>query len=264
MRRPTGIDASGSGARPDGDDPEARAREFAAPLIAGRALATGENVLAHAEGTATILASIGAPAELRAAAFLVHAADELGQPDEVLTPLFGASLAKLVAHARKIGDLQRTAQGAQLAAADRARQTERVRKMLLAFSRDLRVVLLRLASRLQTLRFFAAAKLAVPARAGGRGDAGVRAARQPPGHLADQVGARGPGLPLPRARQVSARSRACSTSAGSIAKRGWRVCATSSPPIWRPMASRRRCRAGPSTSTASGRRWVARTSTSPA
>jgi hypothetical protein len=44
----------------------------------------------------------------------------------------------------------------------RAEQTERVRKMLLAFSRDLRVVLLRLASRLQTLRWFAAHKRACP------------------------------------------------------------------------------------------------------
>ena len=34
--------------------------------------------------------------------------------------------------------------------------------MLLAFSRDLRVVILRLASRLQTLRHFAASKLPVP------------------------------------------------------------------------------------------------------
>jgi GTP pyrophosphokinase len=37
-----------------------------------------------------------------------------------------------------------------------------VRKMLLAFSRDLRVVLLRLASRLQTLRWYAATKLPCP------------------------------------------------------------------------------------------------------
>ena len=37
-------------------------------------------------------------------------------------------------------------------------QTENVRKMLLAFSRDLRVVMLRLASRLQTLRYYAASK----------------------------------------------------------------------------------------------------------
>ena len=42
-------------------------------------------------------------------------------------------------------------------------QTENVRKMLLAFSRDLRVVMLRLASRMQTLRHFAASKLPVPA-----------------------------------------------------------------------------------------------------
>ncbi|MEY3639832.1 MAG: hypothetical protein RIR68_2965, partial [Pseudomonadota bacterium] len=54
---------------------------------------------------------------------------------------------------------------ARLAASDSSSvqvQTENVRKMLLAFSRDLRVVLLRLASRLQTLRFYAASKKAVP------------------------------------------------------------------------------------------------------
>ncbi|MEP7303471.1 MAG: HD domain-containing protein, partial [Caldimonas sp.] len=139
-------------------DPVARARDFAAPLLAGRRLATGEGVLAHAEGSAAVLAEIGAAPELRAAVFLVHAADQLGKPDEVLTPLFGESQATLVAHARKLGDLQRAAQGARVDAADKALQTERVRKMLLAFSRDLRVVLLRLASRLQTLRWFAASK----------------------------------------------------------------------------------------------------------
>jgi GTP pyrophosphokinase len=42
---------------------------------------------------------------------------------------------------------------------DPAVQTENVRKMLLAFSRDLRVVMLRLASRLQTLRYLAASRL---------------------------------------------------------------------------------------------------------
>jgi len=118
-------------------------------------------VLAHADGTAAILASIGASPAL-AAAYLVHAADELGEPDAVLTPLFGESQAALVAHARKLGALQRTAQGAQLDAAGRAQQVDRVRKMLLAFSEDLRVVLLRLASRLQTLRFYAATKRPCP------------------------------------------------------------------------------------------------------
>ena len=43
-----------------------------------------------------------------------------------------------------------------------AEQIERIRKMLLAFSRDLRVVLLRLASRLQTLRYYAESKQPCP------------------------------------------------------------------------------------------------------
>ncbi len=139
-------------------DQVARARAFTAPLVVGRELPTGEGVLGHADGVAAILAAIGAAPPLCAAAYLVHAADELGEPDAVLAPLFGASQTALVAHARKLGALQRAAQGAQLDAAARAGQVERVRKMLLAFSRDLRVVLLRLASRLQTLRFFAASK----------------------------------------------------------------------------------------------------------
>jgi GTP pyrophosphokinase len=140
----------------------AAARTFAAPLVGGRELSSGEAVLAHADGTAAILASIGASPDLCAAAYLIHAADQLGKPDEVLVPLFGASQAELVAHARKLGELQRTARDASVDAAERGRQIERVRKMLLAFSRDLRVVLLRLASRLQTLRFHAATKTPCP------------------------------------------------------------------------------------------------------
>jgi GTP pyrophosphokinase len=147
---------------PGAENEVARARAFAEPLVTGRELQTGEGVLAHAEGVAAILASIGAAPALCAAAYLVYAADQLGKPDEVLAPMFGASQAELVAHARKLGDIQRAAQGARLAAAERAQQIERVRKMLLAFSRDLRVVLLRLASRLQTLRFYAASKRACP------------------------------------------------------------------------------------------------------
>ncbi|MEO6363906.1 MAG: HD domain-containing protein, partial [Caldimonas sp.] len=148
------------GAAADGE--VARSRAFAAPLVAGRELPTGESVLAHADGTSSILAEIGASPALCGAAYLVYAAEQLGKPDEVLTPLFGPSQAALVAHARKLGELQRAAQEAKLDAADRGRQIERVRKMLLAFSRDLRVVLLRLASRLQTLRWHAASKQPCP------------------------------------------------------------------------------------------------------
>lgn len=144
-----------------------RARAFAEPLLAAEQLDTGENALAHADGVAAILQGIGSAPELQAAAYLVYAGDFLNKPEEVVSKAFGDSYASLVSHTRKLVQLQRAARGAA-AGGDRkgdqrAEQTERVRKMLLAFSRDLRVVLLRLASRLQTLRWFAAVRRDCPA-----------------------------------------------------------------------------------------------------
>ena len=139
-----------------------RARVFAEPLLAGRTLDTGEDAQGHADGVAVILASLGAGVGLQAAAYLVYAADWIQKPDEVIARAFGSGQGALVGHTRRLVQIQRAAQKAQVRADDRAQQTERVRKMLLAFSRDLRVVLLRLASRLQTLRWHAQAKVACP------------------------------------------------------------------------------------------------------
>ena len=139
-----------------------RARAFAEPLLTGQALDTGEDALAHADGVAAILQGIGAAPSMRAAAYLVYAGDFLNKPEEVVAKAFGASHASLVANTRKLVQIQRAAREAQVGENQRALQTERVRKMLLAFSRDLRVVLLRLASRLQTLRHFAAARRECP------------------------------------------------------------------------------------------------------
>jgi GTP pyrophosphokinase len=142
-----------------------RARDFAAPLLQGQVLDTGEEALSHAEGVADILQAIGAAPSMRAAAYLVYAGDYLQKPEELVAKHFGASEAALVTHTRKLVQIQRAAREAQLdgeSAERRALQTERVRKMLLAFSRDLRVVLLRLASRLQTLRWHAASKQPCP------------------------------------------------------------------------------------------------------
>jgi GTP pyrophosphokinase len=141
-----------------GDDADAlrRARNFAEPLLAGRALDTGEDALAHADGVAAILQAIGAAPSMRAAAYLVYAGDYLQRPDEVVGKAFGPSYAGLVSATRKLVQIQRSAREAQVETQRRALQTERVRKMLLAFAGDLRVVLLRLASRLQTLRWYAA------------------------------------------------------------------------------------------------------------
>jgi GTP pyrophosphokinase len=139
-----------------------RARAFTEPLLASQLLDTGENAWAHAEGVAAILRSIGAAPSMQAAAYLVYAGDYLQKPDEVIAKAFGASHAALVTATRRLVQIQRAARDAQLGADQRALQTERVRKMLLAFSRDLRVVLLRLASRLQTLRWHAQTKTPCP------------------------------------------------------------------------------------------------------
>lgn len=142
-----------------------RARVFAQPLLSGQRFDTGEEALAHADGVSAILQGIGASPSLRAVAYLVYASHYLAQPQEVLSRAFGQDAAGLVAHTVKLVEVQRNAR--DLMGDDRdgpldAQQVERVRKMLLAFSRDLRVVLLRLASRLQTLRYHAESKQPCP------------------------------------------------------------------------------------------------------
>ena len=148
-----------------GSDVLQRARAFAQPLIDGETLDTGENVWQHADAAAAVLAEIGGSEDMQAATYLVYACPHLNKPEEVLTKAFGANLAQLAMQTNQLVHLQRMSRAAASTAApgdDPKLQTENVRKMLLAFSRDLRVVMLRLASRLQTLRHFAATKLPVP------------------------------------------------------------------------------------------------------
>ncbi len=157
---------------PEQDQALARARAFAEPLLAGETLDTGENMLAHADAVAAILKTIGGSEAMQAASYLVYASAHLNKPQEVIAKAFGDSFAELAVETTKLVQVQRQARAAQVAASGSgtpvpmaqtaAAQTENVRKMLLAFSRDLRVVMLRLASRLQTLRHFAATKLPVP------------------------------------------------------------------------------------------------------
>jgi GTP pyrophosphokinase len=138
-----------------------RARQFAIPLLQGQHFDTGEDALTHADGVHHILRGIGAPQALQAAAYLVYACEYLNQPEQVIERAFGADAAGLVEHTRKLVQVQRNARDALGDEAEGplpAEQVERIRKMLLAFSRDLRVVLLRLASRLQTLRHYALSK----------------------------------------------------------------------------------------------------------
>ncbi|MCW5648521.1 MAG: bifunctional (p)ppGpp synthetase/guanosine-3',5'-bis(diphosphate) 3'-pyrophosphohydrolase [Ramlibacter sp.] len=142
-----------------------RARAFAEPLIAGEFLDTGENTLAHADAVAAILRVMGGSEAMQAASYLVYACEHLNRPQEVIAKAFGESFAALAVETTKLVRVQQQARAAGSSAQlvdDPKAQTENVRKMLLAFSRDLRVVMLRLASRLQTLRHHAACKTLAP------------------------------------------------------------------------------------------------------
>ena len=147
---------------PDQPDALDRARAFAQPLLVDVTLDTGEDALAHADAMTAILQQIGGSEAMQAACYLVYAVEHLHKPDEVIAKAFGAGFAKLAAETARLIRVQRQARAVAAESQHAVMQTENVRKMLLAFSRDLRVVLLRLASRLQTLRYFAALKKPVP------------------------------------------------------------------------------------------------------
>lgn len=141
-----------------------RSRAFAEPLIASACLDTGENTLAHADAVAQIVQSMGGSQTMQAASYLVYACPYLNKPQEVIAKAFGSEYASLALETNKLVHIQRQARSAQASAQlsdDPKVRVEAVRKMLLAFSRDLRVVILRLASRLQTLRYYASTKKAV-------------------------------------------------------------------------------------------------------
>ena len=133
-----------------------RAKNFAQPFLNNATLETGENTWSHAQAVAQILQDIGGSDTMQAASYLVYTCSHLNKPLEVISKAFDDNLASLAVETTKLMEVQRQTRTATAAA-----HTETVRKMLLAFSRDLRVVMLRLASRLQSLRYFAASKTEV-------------------------------------------------------------------------------------------------------
>ncbi|MDP2810955.1 MAG: bifunctional (p)ppGpp synthetase/guanosine-3',5'-bis(diphosphate) 3'-pyrophosphohydrolase [Rhodocyclaceae bacterium] len=132
-----------------------RAFRLAEELYAGQKLGTGEDALQHAVGIALIVASQRLDLETRIAALLFAAHDHLADAREKLTESFGEPVAALVGNMHRLKGLRVLTQQAASGSAEVRAQAEILRKMLLAMAEDIRVVLLRLASRTQTLRWFA-------------------------------------------------------------------------------------------------------------
>ena len=145
-----------------------QAVQWASQALGDRCTPTGERLMDHALGSASILSGMQADPATRTAALLVSSSEIL-QPDlnrgrhtDPIKEQFGAEVGRLVQGARELLRLSGIASGASDGSEDAPLQKEMLRKMLLAMAADLRIVLLRLASRLQTLRWHASAK--VPCR----------------------------------------------------------------------------------------------------
>jgi GTP pyrophosphokinase len=148
-----------------------RAKAFAEPLLVGEYLSTGESTWSHAQSVAELIAHLGGAVSLQAASYLVYACEHLSKPMEVISKAFGEPYAVLALETTKLVQLQKVARAqamgnpqssSSITLNSTINQTEGVRRMLMAFSKDLRVVLLRLSSRLQTLRYCASTTKTCP------------------------------------------------------------------------------------------------------
>src|SRR5882672_4040334 len=134
----------------------ARALEFARDVYSDKVLGTGEPAYEHAIGLARNVAQLKLDADALAAGVLFAVPAYLPAAEEKLAASFGPVVAALVSGIDRLNQLRVVTRAATLGR-DSAPQAEVLRKMLLAMVGDLRVVLLRLASRTQTMRWLARA-----------------------------------------------------------------------------------------------------------
>ena len=144
------------------------ALEFVRPLYSGNPVATGQDAFVFSENVAVTLASLATDAETRIAGLLFELPIIDAKAAEQIAARFGEESATLVDRIRQLMRLHEMTFGQHRAAFGKsdkntaqqaAAQVETLRKMLLAMASDMRVVLVRLASRLTTLRYFADNKL---------------------------------------------------------------------------------------------------------
>lgn len=142
----------------------ASAAAYVAQGVQDKLASTGETLSSHCAATVLILARLDADAVTRASALLCFLSmdDSPSKQDPILKE-FGPEVMTLVRGARalyRLGNLTGQSHDQAVTGSD---QKEMKRKMLLAMAADLRIVLIRLASRLQSLRWYAQSKQQCPA-----------------------------------------------------------------------------------------------------
>lgn len=142
------------------------ARDKVAKVLPGRVASTGEPLDSHAAMMVSVLVGLGSDAVTRASALLAvmpELEDNLHNTrPETLAREFGPDVAKLVQGTRSLYRLGALTAHTGDVGAPGSDQKEMKRRMLLAMAVDLRIVLLRLASRLQSLSWYAISKTPCP------------------------------------------------------------------------------------------------------
>jgi len=157
-----GIDAAYA---PDDAALLRRASELAAIAYAGHTLPTGEPVLVHAIGTATIVANMRLDVETLAAAILHAVPEYLEGALDKLRAGFGTTVLQLVEGVARMGQIPEYGEATAATGKNAQLQAEGLRQMLLAMVQDIRVVLIKLAERTQTMRSLARADEALRRKA---------------------------------------------------------------------------------------------------
>ena len=134
---------------------------MAAPLYSEQRTLTGTPLLQHAMGAASILIGMRMDAETIAATLLHAVPEYLDDWHTLVESQFGANIAGLVEGIARMEQIRQFSEIEQLHApkstGDQAQQIESLRQMLLAMVQDIRVVLIKLAERTQTLRHLSGA-----------------------------------------------------------------------------------------------------------
>ena len=120
------------------------AYEFAAKAHANQVRSSGEPYITHPVAVAYILLELGMDTDTICAALLHDVVEDTDTTLEELRKLFGQDVAMLVDGVTKLGKIPLFTKEEQ--------QAENVRKILLAMSQDIRVIIIKLCDRLHNMR----------------------------------------------------------------------------------------------------------------
>lgn len=124
-----------------------RAYEMASDAHAGQFRHSGEPYIVHPVEVALILFNLGMDAESMTAALLHDVVEDTPITKDDIKNIFGEAVAELVEGVTKLGKVPLSTKEEQ--------QAENVRKMLMAMSKDIRVIIIKLADRIHNMRTLA-------------------------------------------------------------------------------------------------------------